>query len=546
MPQRQTFRLCHVAAILVAASCCADVVAEDAPLSPVVLPATDAGRDLYDVAAEHLQAGRWSDAATALQKFVTEQSTDPRIARGQLLLGEALVRSGHTADAVAPYRAALSGDLDAAAAATARFRLGEELYTTRSYAAAIVELTEFVDAHRDHAALPRALHYLGEAAYAEHDYATAERALAWHAAMFADDPLAERTRLLQTCCLMQLGRPAAAWTVLAPIYWQTTEKRDLFVDDLAATLLTTLGRDDEACAAYESLLKQDLGKPRRVAILLQLTELHGINERLDDAARTIASAVESADAEQLPDALNVQAEIAAERGEIDAADDALGRLAKEFPKHALATQAIYRRGDLAVQRGDWNLAAQRFAEVCDRPGVDAEWKTAAWSARLQALAQDRQWGEIIALADEARKQIAAGAGRAEVDYLCGRARLGCAELDTARDEFARCLSVKETQGTEIAALAQFMTGETYFLQRNYEAALAAYRRTAVHEQPHWSAAALLQAAKCSEQLQRPAEAVTTYEALLHDFADSAFVDEARTRLAACTSKSAAKPEPARK
>ena len=79
-------------------------------------------------------------------------------------------------------------------------------------------------------------------------------------------------------------------------------------------------------------------------------------------------------------------------------------------------------------------------------------------------------------------------------------------------------------------MTQFLTAETYFHQRDYEAALREYRRCyAEHKQPAWQAAALLQAGKCQEHLGRWSEARGCYEELIARYETSPYVADARLR-----------------
>jgi TolA-binding protein len=76
-----------------------------------------------------------------------------------------------------------------------------------------------------------------------------------------------------------------------------------------------------------------------------------------------------------------------------------------------------------------------------------------------------------------------------------------------------------------------MTGETYYHQGNYSAALHEYLRTeVVYSYPHWQAAALLQAAKCYEQLGQAQQASEMYSRVLQSYPQTEFVAEASKRL----------------
>ena len=77
-------------------------------------------------------------------------------------------------------------------------------------------------------------------------------------------------------------------------------------------------------------------------------------------------------------------------------------------------------------------------------------------------------------------------------YFAGKHELLLALFDEAREAFDRVLAARK--GTDLAARAQFMRGETYFHQNQYKDALREFYRVILqHNAPEWQAAALLEA-----------------------------------------------------
>jgi TolA-binding protein len=106
-----------------------------------------------------------------------------------------------------------------------------------------------------------------------------------------------------------------------------------------------------------------------------------------------------------------------------------------------------------------------------------------------------------------------------------------ARLDEARDLLSAIVRSGEC-AEQLRPRAQWLIGETYFLQSQYAEAIDAYRRVDVLDaEGEWAAAALLQAGKAFEKLLRSREAATCYTALLSRFGDSPHASQARTRLA---------------
>jgi TolA-binding protein len=113
----------------------------------------------------------------------------------------------------------------------------------------------------------------------------------------------------------------------------------------------------------------------------------------------------------------------------------------------------------------------------------------------------------------------------------GRCLADRADFDAARQAYQRVLKSPVGAKTETAAMAQWMIGESYFHQKNYETALREYLRVEIlYAYPSWQALALLQAGKCHELLGEWREAAGLYERLLTRYADTPAARDAAARL----------------
>lgn len=87
--------------------------------------------------------------------------------------------------------------------------------------------------------------------------------------------------------------------------------------------------------------------------------------------------------------------------------------------------------------------------------------------------------------------------------------------------------------SELAARAQFQTGETYFAQGKYEDAIKSLLAVAdVYGYPKWSARAVLEAGRAFEQLKQPKEAIEQYRQVVSKYKDTPEAALAAKRLAA--------------
>lgn len=210
--------------------------------------------------------------------------------------------------------------------------------------------------------------------------------------------------------------------------------------------------------------------------------------------------------------------------------DGQRRVAAEF----WIAESYYREGDYAAA----SEHLDRIAEQLDKQ-IDAQsnsrrepWMAMIPLRRAQTLAQQGRWTDAYGIAARIEKDYPNFEQQYEVDYLLGRCLANQADFEGARQAYAKAIRSASGEKTETAAMAQWMTGETYFHQKNYEAALREYHRLIyLYAYPNWQSAALLQAGKCSERLGQAKEAVELYRRLLQDYPRTPYVQEAKQRLA---------------
>src|SRR5262249_39672030 len=155
------------------------------------------------------------------------------------------------------------------------------------------------------------------------------------------------------------------------------------------------------------------------------------------------------------------------------------------------------------------------------PSDPPDFTTSVRRRRLQCLVALARWQDVLSADDALKHDLPKSSGslRAEVDYARGRALAGLARFDEARAAFQTVIEARK--GSELAAEAQLMRGETFFHQKNYHEALREFLKVDIFypNSQAWRAAALLEAGKVYEQLARWADAAETYERLCAKFPD---------------------------
>ena len=195
-----------------------------------------------------------------------------------------------------------------------------------------------------------------------------------------------------------------------------------------------------------------------------------------------------------------------------------------------------------------------FAEALTQTGRPAEARV--WWKYLVDVRQTRDFPTLLRCAEtstpiaelsEATERIeaareAAGEDPARlvlVEALSAELAIRRARFDDAR---ARLESIVRDAYSPPAlrGRAQWLIGETHYLQQRFPEAIEAYRRVeGVDEGGAWVPAALIQAGKSFEQLGRTREATVCYVTLMKRFSDSEHAPLARRRLATLS------PDPSR-
>ncbi|MAD80340.1 MAG: hypothetical protein CMJ50_05775 [Planctomycetaceae bacterium] len=235
-------------------------------------------------------------------------------------------------------------------------------------------------------------------------------------------------------------------------------------------------------------------------------------------------------------ALYLQGKLAVDAGEWLASLRSYQRIVEEYPQSDLASAASFWSAESQFhlahyEQADAMLAQQQFTATDSHK----EYQAMIPLRRAQIAVHRRKWADALEMAQGIRDRFPDFSLQFEVDYLIGRCLHSQAHFSMARQSFRRVIDAPQARRTETAAMAQWMIGETYFHQSNYNDAIRAYYRVdALYALPRWQAAALLQAAKCHELNDQWKEAQQLYSQLRSDYPESRFAAEAMRRLRIAT------------
>lgn len=310
------------------------------------------------------------------------------------------------------------------------------------------------------------------------------------------------------------------------------EKTDAACYERAWVLYDT-NRRDEAYAAFEQVYKEHRnGKVWADAtyrLARQALEQGDAKtaERLTEELLAHSSGSPDAD-----DALALRWRLAAARQDWRAVDAAAARLLAESPRSPLATAAEFWRAEAAFRQNDRKGAEERFDAIWEKHrGNREDWVAAVRLRRAQLAAAAEKWDDAHQIAVETKEQFPEFPQTYELDYVIGRSLAAKGEFSDARDAYFRVISSEQGGKTETAAMAQWMIGETFFHQEDFDTAAKAYLRVEIlYDFPEWEALALLQAGKCHEKLQQSKEAADLYRRLIEQFPENRFAADAKNRL----------------
>lgn len=178
----------------------------------------------------------------------------------------------------------------------------------------------------------------------------------------------------------------------------------------------------------------------------------------------------------------------------------------------VSARLAYWRAEAALRLEEYLEAQKRFDELATQCiGISEPWVPMVSLRRAQLAGRQEAWQEVLRLVEELDVKYPEFELAYECDYLRGRALAGRGEMSSARAAYGQVLENEWAAGTETAAMAQWMIGETHFHQQNYEVAAVEYARVIErHDLPEWQARAALQAGKCAELLGKWEKATELY------------------------------------
>ena len=515
----------------------------------VLPPVLAGGEERLKAAARLTQASllmalkRFPDAVEPLEQFLATQSTGERAVKAKAQLAVCLARSGRIENAKKLHGALLEEQATDAVFAPAVEQLAEAAYAAGDFVWSAELFAWLVDQSNRAEFAPQGLSGLGWSQFKRGQLAEAAATFERLLHKNPDAKLAAETACVRGRILQRLNQPDGALAMYDLILDRYPDPKSRpFAEALlaAARLRDELEQDQQAAGLYQRLVKvypkhaeldsvlyewswvlSDLGRDDEAAARLnRIHQEFPKSEYWADATYRLAQramdAKDHAMANKLTDAilakgpkpgigqhtLCLQWQIAAVDKKWNDVRRAAERLIKDYPDSRLRLVADFWIAEAIYRQGDYDAAGTRFESLMQRRrGHDESWMAMIPLRRAQVLAQKKKWIEAQAIASKIATEYPNFEQQYEVDYVLGRCLAARADFQAAREAYRNVIRSKQGAKTETAAMAQWMIGETYFHQKNYDSALREYLRVEIlYAYPRWQAGALLQAGKCREQL----------------------------------------------
>jgi TolA-binding protein len=346
------------------------------------------------------------------------------------------------------------------------------------------------------------------------------------------EALRGRAEVARAIALSRGGRPGPALEAIDRLDLDRLDRatrRSLMFD--RATLLRTLGNEDEARRTLGTLIDEPGERDEvRAHALLEAAAIDMDAGRHADAVALLDDLLGSgapADRRVLEAATYRRGACAHGLGDHAGVVEALGGFRGGFPGSDLAPSADLLCGDALVALARRRDAAG-YLERAAAPGVAPDVRGPAL-VRLGALRAGLQdW-------DGSRRAYASLLEAFPDHDQWYRARFGIGwALEQQGDHGGAIAAYREVargHSGETAARAQFQIGECLFAMGDHERAVRELLRVEIlYAYPAWSAAALYEAGRCFEAMNKIGEARAQYRRVIAEFDGSAWRDAAAERL----------------
>ncbi|MCB9867279.1 MAG: tetratricopeptide repeat protein [Phycisphaerales bacterium] len=475
-------------------------------------------------------------AVADFDALLAEWPQSTHVARAQFERGQALMKAGDAAAAESAFAQARTTSADAQLGSLAAYQQAVLALQSGDHDRAIELFTQVIAAGDSTQRSGEALFQRGQCRLATGDAAAAEADFATLIEQYRQHARGDAAHAWRVVALARAGKPQAAIDAYARLDAGTRSRLDGQTKAAAlaeyAWALRETKQAAEAAKAYAALLAlpdvpANLRSDAELAAAELAIDAEGCPAAHDRLVQLVDSPRHAVSGPVRARALLRLGLCAADAEDWADADDRLGALLKAFPSSPYTCTALLQCGQANLRLGRPTAALEQLQRVVSEFADDPQ----AASARLrlgECFAALQRWVESERVLDDFLERSPDDPRWYEAQFGIGWAR----ENQERRDEaIAAYRAVVDRHQGPTAARAQFQIGECLFAQGDLDAAARALLKVDIlYAYPQWSAAALFEAGRCFEQMNRRAEARTQFEAVIERFEDSQWARAAADRL----------------
>ena len=525
----------------------------------LILPdAQIASADTFAKATKLYQAGQWQQAADTFDAAATQPlQREARRRQAQLYAGESLLKLGKYAQARQRYQLVRHHAPSAHLEAQTLFRLGEIAMLSGERSEAVKLLRQYVETYPQGKSIGYVKKYLKQTESLQTkqvSFEVLEQAVSFQREEQFDAALAAYRELLQPGKTEGSVR-AEAIRRSAQLHERLAQRQEAiqlyqqYLTEFPGAKRTTellraiawnhvrLDQITQASEQFQTLVSNFPQSAQAAEAAYWLAQHCADDNHSEQALRLLELAISEntstrEDAKLRAKAVCLKCQLLAKQEQWPQIEQLAETEHEKTAEAALSTQMEFWSAESAFRQRKYEVARKRFIAIEPKLiGKNQNWIAMVPLRRAQLAARRQQWTEVLKLLDRLEQDHPKFKLDYEVDYLRGRALAGQGAMTAARNFYRRVTANPRAKQTEATTMAGWMIGETYFHQRNYPQARAAYE-TVMNETlfPEWQSRAALQAGKCWELEQRWEEASRVYANALQRWPNSFSDDQLQSRL----------------
>lgn len=308
----------------------------------------------------------------------------------------------------------------------------------------------------------------------------------------------------------------------------TGEDTELLMYELA-WVLKDIGDSEKAIRCFRQLNEKHPGGRFAGEATLQLASFENKTGAPGNAIRRLEKLLKENPAPKLKAFANFQlGQLHFEQGNYSQAITSWDAVTRNNARPDVQSAAAYWGAEASYRLKDWKSAHRRFAAICSSIDESDEYSAESLLRLGQVCIKLERWNDAIDAIKQLEKITNEPIVLAQGDFVSGRAYSGLGLFSKSRSAFQSVLNNEAAKGTETAAMAQWMIGESWFHQEKLDEAIDAYQRTEIlHPFPQWQAAALLQLAKCFRLKNDTENAIDCCRRILKDYSECEYAASAR-------------------